>query len=158
MTDSVYVPSADVFVAVFHNAAPPVRAPSGPMTRIAALALGDPFPSFTKQPVDLKALEPFLGAYKLPEGERIFFRRDGKLFTRRTGSSEMEVFSAGANRYFYGPDSLTWFEVTQSPAGELAMNFYPNGAKQAERVVLTQPWPELFGGDRCGPTVPVAQV
>lgn len=141
VTDSVYVPSQGLFVAVFHNAAPPVAAPSAPMERIAALALGDPYPNFTKQPVDLKAVEPFLGAYKLPEGERVFFSRDGKLFTRRTGSSEMEVFAAGEGRYFYGPTSLTWFAVTRSAAGEPAMDFYANGAKQSERIVRTGPVP-----------------
>lgn len=134
-TDSLYVPSDKLFVAVFHNAAPSPASPNTVMLRLAALAMGDPFPAFTKQPVDLPAVRPLLGTYKLEQGQRVFFERDGRLFTRRDSGPEMEVFPAGQNRFFYGPESLSWFEMSTEAAGVVTMTFYPNGARQGQRSV-----------------------
>jgi hypothetical protein len=107
------------------------------------MALGDPYPELTRAPVDAAAVEPLLGVYALPggAGERRFFLREGKLYTRRTGGQELEAFPAGGNRFFYGPESLTWFEVTRDASGAVAMAMYQNGAVNAERSLRTGPVP-----------------
>lgn len=140
VTSSIYIPEKDVFVAVFHNAAPSKTSPDEIAAKLAMLAAGDPFPELQKQPVDLKSVEPLLGRYKV-EGqaaERIFFARDGRLFTRRTGGSEMEVFPAGNNRYFY-EGGVTWFDVT--PGATPVMAMYHSGAKTAEKATRAGPVP-----------------
>jgi len=141
-TDSLYLPDQDIFIAVFANSDEPASPPGLTLRRLAALALGDPFPEFSRVPVDAAAVEPLLGVYALPGGgERRFFLRDGKLYTRRTGGPELEAFAAGGGRFFYGPDSLTWFTASRDAAGVVAMEMHQNGAVTAERSLRTGPVP-----------------
>ncbi|HTU12833.1 MAG TPA: serine hydrolase domain-containing protein [Allosphingosinicella sp.] len=142
-TDSLYLPEQDIFVAVFANSDEPVTPPGMTLRRLAAMALGDPYPDFTRVPVDTAAVEPFIGVYALPDGtgERRFYLREGRLYTRWTGGQELEVFAAGDNRYFYGPESLTWFRAARGPDGVATIDMYQNGAVTPERTRRTGPIP-----------------
>jgi CubicO group peptidase (beta-lactamase class C family) len=139
-TDSAYLPDDHLFVAVFVNS-DDGPSPGMILRRVAAAAIGDPFPKFVAQPLDKTAVAPFLGVYALPVGERRFFERDGKLYTRRSGGGELEVFAAGNNRFFYGPDSLTWFDVATAPDGSKTMTMHPEGASKGDAAKWTGPVP-----------------
>ncbi len=83
-TDSVYIPSEGLFVAVFANSDDPATDPSTLTRRFAALALGEPFPNFSRASVEIEATEPLFGVYRDKEGPPLrFFARDGKLFMAR---------------------------------------------------------------------------
>lgn len=139
-TSSLYVAEPKIFIAVLSNSDSIVEA-DVLATRLAAAAIGDPFPEFTAQPVDLKAVAPLLGTYALPVGERLFFERDGKLYTRRSGGGEREVFPAGDNRFFYGSDGLTWFAIRDGVDGKKTMEMHQNGASEAELSTWSAPVP-----------------
>ena len=142
-TESIYFPEEDLFVAVFANTDRPPADLAVALRRIAALAHDDPYPEFRPVPVDAAALEPFFGVYTLPEGagERRFYARDGKLYTQRTGASELEVFAAGDNRFFYGPDSLTWFALARGEDGAARMEMHQSGENAAEVSARAGPIP-----------------
>jgi len=142
-TDSLYLPEQDIFVAVFANSDTPAPPPGVTLRRLAAMALGVPYPEFTRVPIDAAAVEPFLGVYALSEGagERHFYLRDGKLYVRRGREPESEVFAAGDNHFFYGPNNLTWFSTMRAADGALTMVLYPNGSATAERSRRTGPIP-----------------
>lgn len=140
-TDSVYIPGEDIFVAVFTNSDGPATRPEIAAQVLAALALGDPFPVFQKTQVDPASLAPLFGVYKMPQGERRFYARDGKLYTKRSDAAESEVFAAGNDRFFYGPRTLNWFEVRRDPAGAHVMEMHQGGAKEAEKSVRAGPIP-----------------
>ncbi|WP_394730482.1 serine hydrolase domain-containing protein [Altererythrobacter sp. GH1-8] len=132
-TASTYLPEDDIFVAVLNNTDSPDVSANFLMAKIAAMALGDPFEDFTQVNLDLEAVAALLGEYKINEGEsRKFYERDGKLYTLRTGGGEGEVFPAGEDRFFYGPNSLTWFAITRDAEGVLQMEMHQNGASTAE--------------------------
>ncbi len=138
-TDSIYLPDQDR-----SSRCSPIRQPAvSPgitLRRLAAIALGDPYPSFERAAVDMAAVQPFLGVYAAqgPGGERRFYQRDGRLFTSRAaGGPEQEVFCAGGNRFFYGPDSLTWFTVARDAAGAITMAMHPNGEDRIETAART---------------------
>lgn len=130
-TDSIYLPREDVFVAVFTNSDEPATSPGMLMTQLAALAVDDPFPTFEKTMLDTQAVAPWVGVYKVKDGERRVFVRDGKLYTQRTGGSELEAFAAGDGRYFY-ENSLTWFELKRDAEGTPIAAVYQQGAATAE--------------------------
>ena len=130
-TDSIYLPKDDLFVAVFANSDDPKTSPGLVMMKLAALAVGDPFPSFEKAAIDVQSIAPWFGVYAVEDGERQFFSRDGKLFTRRTGGSELEAFPAGNNRFFY-EGSLTWFELGRDGEGTPVMAMYQQGSASPE--------------------------
>jgi hypothetical protein len=143
VTESLYLPEQDIFVAVFTNSNVPPVPPPVAVSRLAAMALGDPYPTFTRVPVDAAAIEPFLGVYALPDGvgERRFYLRDGKLYVRQGRWPEQEVFAAGNGLYFFGPDNLTWFSAIPGPDGVVVMDMHPNGVTTAERSRRTGPIP-----------------
>ena len=133
-TDSLYIPSEDVFVAVFANSDEPAGDPSTVATRLAALAVGEPFPTFVPAEVDARTLAPLFGVYRVGDAgaSRRFFERGGKLYTRRDDASDLEVFAAGDDRFFYGPNSLTWFRIERRPDGAHVMAMHQNGGNEAE--------------------------
>lgn len=139
-TASLYIPDEDVFVAVFANSDEPKTSPDMTAVKLAALAIDDPYPSLTRVEVPAAELQPLVGVYKLPEGERRVFLRDGKLFTRRTGGSDLEAIPAGQGRFFYA-NSLTWFTAARDESGKPVMTFYQNGSKTPEVSAWTGPIP-----------------
>ncbi len=147
-TNAIYLPERDVFVAVFTNADGGIQPAGTPMLRLAAEAIGKPFPTFTATEPDMAALEPKFGVYAIEGGDatRLFHMREGKLYTRRSGSGDSEVFAAGGNRFFYGPDSLNWFEIVPEADG-YAMLMHQNGEEMAERALRSGPVPETTSID-----------
>jgi CubicO group peptidase (beta-lactamase class C family) len=139
-TDSLYLPKEEVFVAVFTNSDSPATDAGMVMLKLAALAVDDPFPTFARQALDAKAVEPWVGLYKLKDAERRVFLRDGKLFTQRTGGGELEAFAAGDGRYFY-PNSLTWFELRRDASGPPGVAMYQQGAVTPELAARSGPIP-----------------
>ena len=170
-TNALYIPERDLFVAVFTNSDSGIQPAGMPMLRLAAEAIGKPFPTFTAVEPDVAALEPMRGVYAIEGAEnatRLLFVRDGKLYTRRSGGSDGEVSAAGDNRFFYGPDSLNWFELKREDGGAWAMLMHQNGEDKAERALRTGPVPEVvtvevprevlasYAGRYASPIAPVA--
>lgn len=137
-TDSLYLPRDDVFVAVFSNTENPPPSVETITRRLAAMAVGSPYPTFTAVPFDVKKVAPMLGVYKFKDAERIFAMRDGKLFTKRDGV-ETPVLSAGQNRFFYGPGELTWFSVRQDASGKYIFERHANGEDEIDDGFRTEP-------------------
>lgn len=98
-------------------------------------------PEFTKASGPPSEVEPLLGLYQYEGGNRRFFAKDGKLFTRLGEGQEMEVFAAGNDRFFYGPGTLAWFAVKRDPAGKHVMSMYPTGSGEPSTSVRTGPVP-----------------
>ena len=142
-TESIYIPEEDLFVAVFANSDDPKTSPGLLAAKLAALAVGDPYQEFVAAEVDKAALEPLFGVYRIAGegGERAFFERDGQLYTRRGEAPPQKVWPAGGDRFFYGPDSLTWFELKRDAAGAHVMEMHQNGAEQVEKAVRVGPVP-----------------
>ena len=167
-TDALYVPQEDLFLAVFTNSDSMAIEEEVVLQRLAALALGDPYPTFDKVKLDPAAVEPLLGVYPVDGGDRRFFMRDGKLYTRRTGGSDLEAFAAGGDRFFYGPDNFTWFEIRRGSGGKHVMAMYQNGATKPELSTRSGPVPpepkavevpratlELYAGDYDAKMAPI---
>jgi D-alanyl-D-alanine carboxypeptidase len=138
-TDSLYIPSQDVFVAVLANSDGPATPPASVARRLAALAVGRPYREFRRAEVDPASLAPLFGVYRIAESgvTRRFFSRDGRLLTARDdGGSEREAFAAGGDEFFY-PDSFTWFRVRRRPDGAHVMEVHQGGEDAAELSTRT---------------------
>lgn len=132
-TESVYIPSEDVFVAVLINTDTHEIDPALVARRLAALAIGAPYREFRRAGIDPQGLEPLLGVYRVDDNgvTRRFFSRGGSLYTQREGGQESEVFAAGNDEFFY-PNSFNWFRVVRRPDGAHVMEMHQGGADQAE--------------------------
>jgi CubicO group peptidase (beta-lactamase class C family) len=166
-TESLYMPDRKLFVAVLSNS--DSREPGAGVTarRLLATAAGVPYLELKPQPLDIKAVEPFIGVYKGATAERRLSLRNGKLYAQRGGGEAFEAFTAGGNRFTYGPRSLSYFELARGTDGKPVMTFYPNGAlsgeaaawigaapAEAPTVTLTTAEAELLAGRyAAGPAV-----
>ena len=137
VTDSLYLPEQDLFVAVFINSDMPHTGPGVATRRLAALAVGKPFPEYRPVALDPVALEPLLGRYKAADGrEGRFYMRDGRLFTQVGDEPERPVLPSADNRFFYGPNSLAWFDAHREPAGGVMLEAHFDGSDRV--VTLTR--------------------
>lgn len=125
-SDSVYLPRYDVFVTVLTNSDHPQSSPGQVMRRLAALAAGRPYPEFTAQPLDVAAVQPFLGTYRIAGKERVLNVEDGKLVYRRSDGASPLV-PVGDNRYAFGADGVSWIELRRGTGGTPAIVYFDDG-------------------------------
>ena len=139
-TDSVYLPAEDLFVAVYTNSDAPQTAPGITMSRLAALAMGKPYPEFKPAPLDAKAVEPFLGTYKFKDMTRVLALADGKLEYRRPDDRTSELVPVGGNRFMFD-GALTWIALTRDAAGNRLLKINQNGDADDDLGTWTGPVP-----------------
>jgi D-alanyl-D-alanine carboxypeptidase len=140
-TDSLYLPREDLFVAVFTNSDSPSTPVEVTTLRLAAMAVGSPFPTLRKVRFDPRVVKPMLGIYKFKDTQRTFGIRRGQLYTKRDDGDEQAVMYAGDSRFFYGPDQLSWFAIRQDGAGKYVFERHADGADGIDRGVRTGPLP-----------------
>ena len=133
-TDALYLPDQDVFVAVFSNNAAGGINPGLPASKLAALAVGDPFPEFTAVAVSEDVLRRYVGVYEVNKDvRRTVALRDGALYTQRTGAAPIRAVPASSTRFFY-TTSLSYFDFVIEDGKVTAMVMYQDGSQQGERA------------------------
>ncbi len=135
LTSAIYLPGEDAFVAVFSNNAASDVGPGFVASKLAAIAVGDPFPEFSEVMLDESVLQRYVGVYKIDdEAERVVTVEDGALYTQRTGGAKLRAFPASETQFYY-KQSLSYFEFVMVDVEAAAMLMHQNGAKEAERAV-----------------------
>ena len=134
-TSGLYLPERQIYVAVLSNNTGPTSNPSMVSTRMAALALGSPYPVMKAVAVDAKILKGYTGVYKIDdESDRVVTFEDGKLFTQRTGGGKRELSAASDTRFFY-TSTLSWIEMQRGEEGVWQMLMHQGGAEDADTAV-----------------------
>jgi CubicO group peptidase (beta-lactamase class C family) len=135
VTDGLYLPEQDVYVAVFSNTTANDVGPGMVATKLAALAIGEPFPQFAEVPVAEDVLRRYAGVYRIDEdAQRVVTVEDGVLYTQRSGGSRMRAHPASETHFFYRT-SLSHFEFVVEGGDVTAMRMYQGGAPEAELAV-----------------------
>ena len=135
-----YVPGPDLTVAVLHNSETPSPAQetSSISRRLAAAALGDPYPAVKPVVVDVAVLKQYEGVYRVnPTTTRTVRVIDGTLTIRRTDraredltpiADDMFLYSDGFNRIRFERDATK--KVT-------AMRLWPEGEGEGDVAEIT---------------------
>lgn len=99
-TQGMYLPDADIYVAVFSNCN--CKSPNSAANRLAALALGQ---SLEFEPITLNAekMAGYEGVFQIEDSEdkRAVFVEDGKLFTQRNEGQIFEIKPFSKDAFFY---------------------------------------------------------
>ena len=82
-----------------------------------------------------------LGVYAGGGVEGRVYLRDARLFTQQGDEPERPVLAAAGDRFFYGPNSLTWFEAHRETGGAVVVELHPNSSDQVVRLTRTGPIP-----------------
>lgn len=131
----LYLPDSDTTVAVLRNSDATLGnlSPTAVAHRLAAVAIGDPYPAITPIDVDAATLEEAEGVYRVDDRvERILRVVDGKLTGQRTGGNPAELTPIAKDTYLYA-DGFNYFELVRDDAGTITgMRFFPNGEGDGE--------------------------
>lgn len=131
----VYVPGRDISVAVLENSDAP-RIPARSLARrIAALAIGHPYPTFTEATWPAKALDAVAGSYDIGGGSKhvISVQGHGLRIQRDDGPAKTLVTAAGDILYYAG-DGTDFIHVVRDASGAVvAIEFHADGADASRR-------------------------
>jgi D-alanyl-D-alanine carboxypeptidase len=134
-TYAVRLPNEGVYVAVLCNSDSPAADPGYLAKKIAALALGDPFPEPATITLDPKILERYAGVYQIDgTSTRTVTVEKGRLYTQRSGGERLEARPGSETDFFYDK-SLTRLRFVPDASGRATdMLFFPEGADEPERA------------------------
>jgi CubicO group peptidase (beta-lactamase class C family) len=116
-TYALRVPEKKVFVAVLSNTDSGRTHPEMVATKVAAIAMGKPFPDFKAVTVAPHVLQQYVGVYKIDDkNTRTIRYEDGKLSMQRTGRERFPLTAYKENAFFF-PDSLATLEFVRDAKG-----------------------------------------
>jgi len=101
ITNSIYIPNEDVFIAVFSNC--DCNGPGQISTEMAAIAIGKPYPN-EKDIVSLESdyLKKLVGVYDFEDStSRIITLEGNQLYSQRKGSTKFKLFSINEDLFFF---------------------------------------------------------
>ena len=117
LTQAIFVPEDDVFVAIFSNCN--CQPPNGLTQRITAMELGE---YSIKTPIKLTAneLEEYVGVYQVNDGKtkRTIQVKDQHLTTQRSGGEKIDLYPYAKDQ-FYFKSSLTLFTFKRNSDGKI---------------------------------------
>lgn len=136
LTESIYVPSAQLFVAVFSNCN--CQSPGLAANKMASLALGE-LKQFTKVDLDAETLEQYVGVYENEEGNKHKIVLDGgQLYTMSRGGNRYELNPMGKDWVFFN-DNLRTAQFVRSDDGKvIAVKAYERGSLLGEAKRTTE--------------------
>lgn len=122
LTNGIYLPEEDVYVAVFSNCN--CNDPSEVSTRMAALAIGKPYPSKEKA-VKMKEadMQKLVGMYEYENGvKRNIIFEDGQLYSVRNGNRS-EIYPTSKESWFFNQSTAS-YRFTYDANGEPATVYF----------------------------------
>ena len=116
LTQSIYLPKEDVFVAVFSNCM--CNLPMAIGVNIAALTIGKPY-KYKEIPVEFSRLEGYLGVYENIKGEQLFITiEDNQLYSQQSGDTKFKLKAFQKDKFFI-ENMMTTIEFSVNNKGEI---------------------------------------
>jgi D-alanyl-D-alanine carboxypeptidase len=114
-----YLPKSEVTAVVLCNSDAPEPDPEMLMRQLAAVAIGNPYPTRHEVTLTDTQLHQMEGVYRIDEKtRRVLSMRDHQLYSQR-GEGEPNRFLPASADEFYLENSLDYFAVVRNPAGEV---------------------------------------
>lgn len=118
-TYALRVPEKKVFVAVLSNTESGGTQPQMVATKVAAIAIGKPFPEHKAVTVAPEVLQEYVGVYTIDDkNTRTIRLEDGKLTMQRTGRERLPLTAYKENAFFF-QDSLATLEFVRDAKGDV---------------------------------------
>jgi CubicO group peptidase (beta-lactamase class C family) len=139
-THAMRMPEDKVYVAVLANSEVPAVRPNYLAEKIAAIAIGKPYPEFRPTKVDARLLDQLTGIYKIDErSTRIITRAGDQLVAQRTGGPKSPLLAASETK-FQVPNSFTYVEFTKNDKGVVThLTVFESGQEKIEPRISDKP-------------------
>jgi CubicO group peptidase (beta-lactamase class C family) len=135
-----YLPGPDITVVVLENDDSHEGINDGyPLTRrLAAIALGDPYPDMTPIAVDVAALQAVESVYRFDaDTTRTLRVVDGNLTSQRSGMPRQLLTPIGVDDFLY-PDGFNRLKLERDASGAVSgVRFFANGEGEGEVGIRT---------------------
>ena len=153
-TFTLSMPEDHVYVVLLSNDSGREPGASFLATKLAAIAIGEPFEERKAVEVSPEILESYVGVYEIAEGdERVVRREGGRLFTQRTDRPKMEALLESATKFFY-KNSFTHGEFVKDDTGRVThMVVHTQFAEPEKALKLDKPLPEQRQAVKLDPAV-----
>ena len=126
-TFALRVPSESLYVAVLSNSDSGLVMPEMVANKVAAIAIGKPYPEFSEIKLAPAALAAFAGVYKVDDKvSRTIRLEEGKLVMERTGRGSVALVPFSDNGLFI-PDTLEYMEFGRDASGAVTQVTYHQG-------------------------------
>lgn len=127
----LYLPDSDTTVAVLQNSEVVASGRDDPRRiarKLAAVAIGEPYPEPVAIEVDAVALRQLEGVYRVDaDTARVLRVVDGRLTSQRSGGARVALVPIAADTFLY-PGGFDFFAVERSNAGAVTgMRFFADG-------------------------------
>lgn len=138
LTNSIYLPNEDVFVAVFSNCG--CNGPGQVSTKMAALAIKKPYPDEQDiVSVDDEYLQKLIGVYDFADSTtRIITLEDNQLYSQRAGSNKFKIFPTKKNTFSF-ENSFATIQFKEN--GNKMEVIFTNRINQTKGVKTDKPIP-----------------
>ena len=136
-----YLPSSDVTIVALGNDDNFDAQNFG--RRLAAIALGKPYPAIAGVPIPAAILNTLTGAYQEGPIVRTLTVKDGKLFAQRGGGNVVPLQMTADGQLHFVPDELSYFMPVRDTAGAVVrLDYFDHGdgpPVAAPRIGATPP-------------------
>ena len=104
--------------------------------RLAAIALGSPFPAVVPVTVSPETLQELVGTYGIDEATaRTLSLRDGRLVAQRGSGNVIPLQITAAGQLHFDPDFLSYFVPVRDAGGQvIALDYFQDGEGPAQRL------------------------
>lgn len=132
-TNAFYIPSEDLYIAVFSNLSS--RDPSFISNLFAVEALDISLPKFEPIQLNENKNKIFMGSYQLDgDSVRTLSMKNGKVYSQRDDGKKIEIIPMSENS-FYFKNSLVYIVIEHNEKGKLVMNFYSNLTVEPQQAI-----------------------
>lgn len=139
VTDILRIPSEDLLVVVLTNVGMGGFRPGHVSQRLAAMALGQPYPDFSPITLSAETLQEYVGVYKIEatDEKRIITVEDGQLYSKRGASGRLPVTTFAKDKAAFN-DSLVYMVFQRDETGKVNGLITYQGGETPEPAKLTE--------------------
>ncbi len=118
-TFAIRMPKEKVFVAMLANSDSGTAWPNLVARKVAAVAIGNPYPEHKEIALGHAGLDTFAGSYKMDDGTSRTVRREGERLTMQRGSRGRQMLYAYAQDRFFIEESTDTLTFGRDAAGRV---------------------------------------
>lgn len=138
VTDALYIPTQDIFIAIFANCDCRSLDMEGP--QLAALAMGKPY--IQKEiAIDEATAKEYIAVYENEAGEQRFITAEGNQLTSQRGGGNKFKLKAYEKDGFFFENSLSTIRFIRNPGGQVEKLEFKSRNEKSEWIKTNKPLP-----------------
>jgi len=138
LTDALYIPAEDIFVAIFSNCE--CKSPGDLAPKLAALTMGKPYDR-KEIAINAATVKEYIGVYENEDGEQRIITADGMMLTsQRSGGTKYSIKPYEKDKFFF-ENSLSTIDFLRNADGLIEKLQFKSRTEETEWSKTNKPIP-----------------